>query len=96
VTTRTDRIHTSAQSSDMAVLLLLRDRPHPTEYLAVSAKTQGISLYDGNIYQVLERLMGEGLVEREWAPGGNGLPQRLYRLTTVGERVAARFDAGPA
>ncbi len=94
--TRTDRIQTTGQSSDMAVLLLLRDRPHPTEYLAVAAKTQGISLYDGNIYQVLERLLAQGLVEREWERGGNGLPQRLYRLTEAGRRVTARFEPGPA
>ena len=94
--TRTDRIQTTGQSSDMAVLLLLQDRPHPTEYLAVAAKTQGVSLYDGNVYQVLERLMAQGLVEREWAVGGNGAPQRLYRLTAEGERVAGRFEASRA
>lgn len=91
--TRTDRIQTTGQSSDMAVLLLLRDRPHPTEYLAVAAKTQGVLLYDGNIYQVLERLIAQGLVERQWETGGNGLPQRLYRLTPTGARVAGRFDS---
>jgi DNA-binding PadR family transcriptional regulator len=78
----------------MAVLLLLADRPHPTEYLVVSAKTQGILLYDVNIYQVLERLMDQGLVEREWATGGNGLPQRLYRLTATGRDTVARYDRG--
>jgi DNA-binding PadR family transcriptional regulator len=96
VATRTDRIHSRAQSSDMAVLTLLRDRPHPTEYLVVSAKTQGILLYDGNIYQVLERLMAQGLVDRAWATGGNGLPQRMYGLTQAGQRVAGRYDVSPA
>lgn len=94
--TRTDRIQTTGQSSDMAVLVLLRDRPHPTEYLAVAAKTQGVLLYDGNIYRVLERLIAQGLVERQWQTGGNGLPQRLYRLTPAGVRVAGRFDSRPA
>lgn len=94
--TTTDRIHTTGQSGDMAVLLLLRDRPHPTEYLVVAAKTQGVLLYDGNIYEVLERLMARGLVERAWARGGNGLPQRLYSLTASGERVAGRFYQSPA
>lgn len=94
--TRTDRIQTTGQSSDMAVLVLLRDRPHPTEYLAVAAKTQGVALYDANIYQVLERLIAQGLVERQWETGGNGLPQRLYRLTPAGVQVAGRFDSRPA
>lgn len=91
--TRTDRILECAHSEDVAVLALLRDRPHPTEYLAVAAKTQGIMLYDGNIYEVLERLMALGLVQRRWANGGNGLPQRLYALTAEGERHGALLEA---
>ena len=93
MTTRTDRILEGAHSADLAVLMLLRDRPHPTEYLAVAAKTQGIMLYDGNIHEVLERLMALGLVERAWGTGGNGLPQRMYSLTAEGEARAAKLEA---
>jgi DNA-binding PadR family transcriptional regulator len=93
--TGTDRIHAAAQSADLAVLTLLRDRPHPTEYLAVAAKTQGIALYEGNVYETLMRLIDQGLVEREWGRGGNGVPQRFYRLTPEGEarlRALGRGD----
>jgi DNA-binding PadR family transcriptional regulator len=92
--TATDRIHTTGQSAELALLRLLRDRPHPTEYLAAAAKTRGIFLYDVTIVEVLGRLMAEGLVESEWVRGGNGLPQRHYRLTPAGDERLRRLDVG--
>jgi len=88
--TATDRIRGAGHSDDLSILVLLRDRPHPTDYLAVAAKTQGIEVYESNIYQVLERLLDRDLVTRHWATGGNGLPQRVYALTDAGRaRLAA-------
>jgi DNA-binding PadR family transcriptional regulator len=82
------------QSAELRVLTLLRDGPHPTEYLAIAAKTQGIMLYDGNILTVLEKLISQGLVEKVWRYGANGLPARFYGLTPQGEARLARLLGG--
>lgn len=84
--TTVQRVLHVGSSADLAVLALLKDRPHPTEYLAEAVKTQGIRLYEGNVYAALERLLQLGLVEREWGVGGNGYPARFYRITEAGER----------
>lgn len=91
--TTVDQIKSAGSSADLAILALLRDRPHPTEYLAEAVKTQGIRLYEGNVYAALERLLALGLVEREWQPGGNGLPARMYRITEAGVRKVGILDA---
>lgn len=90
--TTVEQIKSAGSSADLAVLALLRDRPHPTEYLAEAVKTQGIRLYEGNVYTALARLLALGLVEREWQPGGNGLPARFYRITDAGLRKAQLLD----
>lgn len=91
--TPVERIKGVGSSADLAVLGLLRDRPHPTDYLVEAVKTQGIRLYEGNVYTALERLLKLGLVEREWQPGGNGLPTRVYRITELGLRKVRILDS---
>ena len=59
--------------------------------LAVAERSDGlIRLAPGNLYQVLKRLLADGLVaEAPRSPSNEDTRRRLYRLTAVGGRVAA-------
>ena len=59
--------------------------------LAVAERSEGlIRLAPGNLYQVLKRLLADGLVAEAPRPKSNDDGRRrLYRLTALGGRVAA-------
>jgi DNA-binding PadR family transcriptional regulator len=59
--------------------------------LAVAERSDGlIRLAPGNLYQVLKRLLADGLVAEAPRPASaDDSRRRLYRLTALGGRVAA-------
>lgn len=58
--------------------------------LAVAERSDGlIRLAPGNLYQVLKRLLADGLVAEAPRSAANDSRRRLYRLTALGGRVAA-------
>lgn len=60
---------------------------------AVAERSEGvIQLEPGNLYRIIKRLLGLGLVaesDRRPAPDLGEERRRYYRITTLGERVAA-------
>ena len=58
--------------------------------LAVAERSDGlIRLAPGNLYQVLKRLLADGLVAEAPRAASDDSRRRLYRLTALGGRVAA-------
>jgi len=59
--------------------------------LAIAERSDGvIRLAPGNLYQVLKRLLADGLVaEAPQSSSNDDSRRRLYRLTALGGRVAA-------
>ena len=55
----------------------------------------GGALKRGTVYVTLGRMEAKGLVESEQEPvpaGGIGLPRRIYRPTTLGERMLRAWN----
>ena len=74
------------------------------ELLASEGPMYGLALVDrsdgalkrGTVYVTLGRMEAKGLVESEQEPpvaGAIGLPRRIYRPTTLGERILRAWTA---
>jgi DNA-binding PadR family transcriptional regulator len=80
---------------DLQLLLVLADGERHGYALvqAVEERTNGLVVLDpGNLYRLIRRLLGEGLIaesERRAAEDLAGERRRYYRLTALGERVLA-------
>lgn len=89
------RRHLPLKPLDLQILLALAEEERHGYGLVqtIAERTNGIvSLEPGNLYRVLKRLLGDGLVaessRRRTAEAG-GERRRYYRLTELGHRVAA-------
>jgi DeoR family suf operon transcriptional repressor len=71
-----------AESSDTALLNHLRRN----ELLTVSQLAQRMEVTATAVRQRLNRLMAQGLVERQSSPSGRGRPSHRYTLTDKGRR----------
>ena len=86
----------------LAVLASLWDgRLYGLEILRRLEADAGLSVSEGAIYPLLNRLRGEGLVASEWVEAEAGHPRKYYALTDAGRRrvrdlarVWARFSGG--
>ena len=57
---------------------------------AISAQTDGLLVLDaGNLYRVIKRLMGEGLIAESERRADDGERRKYYRITALGGRVLA-------
>ncbi len=80
---------------DFLVLLTLADRElHGYGIVAeISDRTEGrMRLVPGNLYAVLQRLQGQGLLEaadRRQIASGEDQRRRYYKITPLGRRVTA-------
>lgn len=54
----------------------------------------GISVPEGTIYPLLNRLKAEGLVTSEWVESDAGHPRKYYALTEQGRRRVRDMAAG--
>jgi DNA-binding PadR family transcriptional regulator len=67
----------------------------PMYGLALVERSDG-ALKRGTVYVTLGRMEAKGLVESEQEPlaaGAIGLPRRIYRPTTLGERILRAWTA---
>ena len=93
------RAHLPVKPLDLEILLALAEEERHGYGLvqAVAEHTQGLLVLDpGNLYRVIKRLLGDGLVaesgQRETADAG-GERRRYYKITPLGGRVlAAELD----
>lgn len=71
----------------LAVLAILwPDRLYGLEILRRLDADAGMSIPEGTIYPLLNRMKAEGLVDSEWVEADAGHPRKYYRLTEAGRR----------
>ncbi len=71
----------------LAVLAILwPDRLYGLEILKRLEAEAGMSIPEGTIYPLLNRMKTEGLVTSEWVEADAGHPRKYYRLTEPGRR----------
>ena len=71
----------------LAVLAILwPGRLYGLEILKRLDADAGMSIPEGTIYPLLNRMKTEGLVESEWVEADAGHPRKYYRLTEAGRR----------
>src|SRR4051812_31720609 len=71
----------------LAVLAILwPDRLYGLEILKRLETDAGMSIPEGTIYPLLNRMKAEGLVDSEWVEADAGHPRKYYRLTEAGRR----------
>ena len=70
---------------ELAVMGLLYREAH-YGYSLVKALTAGgdLSLKEGTIYPILQRMTREEMVQAEWVESSQGPPRKYYRLTKLG------------
>ncbi len=70
---------------ELAVMGLLYQEEH-YGYSLVKALAAGgdLSLKEGTIYPILQRMTREGMVRGEWVESSQGPPRKYYRLTQLG------------
>ena len=79
----------------LAVLAILwPGRLYGLEILKRLDADAGMSIPEGTIYPLLNRMKAEGLVESEWVEADAGHPRKYYRLTEAGRRRARDMAAG--
>lgn len=80
------RAQQSKGFAEMAILCVLRSRPHyGLELLERINADGGLELADGTIYPLLHRLERSGQVASQWATDTpNGRPRKYYTLTALG------------
>ena len=71
----------------LAVLAILwPERQYGLEILRRLGSDAGMSIPEGTIYPLLNRMKAEGLVDSEWVEADAGHPRKYYRLTDPGRR----------
>ena len=79
----------------LAVLAILwRERLYGLEILKRLDADGGLSISEGAIYPLLNRMKAEGLVAAEWVEADAGHPRKYYSLTAAGRRRARDLAAG--
>jgi len=73
---------------ELAVMGFLYQEPH-YGYSLVKALTAGgdLSLKEGTIYPILQRMTREGMLRAEWVESSQGPPRKYYRLTQSGRNT---------
>src|SRR5215467_2747399 len=79
----------------LAVLaILLPGRLYGLEILKRLDAEAGMSIPEGTIYPLLNRMKTEGLVTSEWVEADAGHPRKYYSLTDAGRRRVRDMAAG--
>ena len=79
----------------LAVLAILwPGRLYGLEILKRLSADAAMSIPEGTIYPLLNRMKAEGLVDSEWVEADAGHPRKYYSLTPAGRRRARDRAAG--
>jgi len=74
-------------SLDLVILASLWKKPlYGLEILRSLEDGSELSVAEGTLYPILNRLRVEGLLESEWVDSGTGHPRKYYKLTDAGKR----------
>lgn len=80
-------------SLDLAIMASLWKKPlYGLEMLRSLEEGSNLSVAEGTLYPILNRLRVEGLLESEWVDSGTGHPRKYYKLTDDGRRRAKEMS----
>jgi PadR family transcriptional regulator, regulatory protein PadR len=70
---------------EMAILAILWEKKlYGLEILRVLESSFHLSILEGTLYLILNRLRRAGIVRAEWVDSGQGHPRKYYRLSSNG------------
>ena len=79
-------------SLELAVMAALcRGKLYGWEIVRILAESSALTVPEGTIYPLLNRLKTDGLLDSEWVAGSNGHPRKYYSLTKAGRRRACQM-----
>lgn len=74
-------------SLELAILASFWREPlYGLEVLRCLTRDAGLSVAEGTLYPILNRLRVDGLLDSEWREAGTGHPRKYYKLTDAGRR----------
>ena len=79
-------------SLEMCLLGVIAGRPrYGFEIVQVMSATGGLSVTEGTLYPLLNRLQNEGLITAFWQESTSGPPRKYYSLTETGRETFGRM-----
>ena len=79
---------------DIAILNLLNNSHcHGYEMTRILQQSQGLKIYEGNIYPILARLKADGLIVSYSKVSRDGPPRKYFKLTELGGKILREMDA---
>jgi PadR family transcriptional regulator PadR len=70
---------------ELAIMgFLYADSHYGYSLVKALAAAGGLSLKEGTIYPILQRMTREGMVNAKWVESSQGPPRKYYRLTQLG------------
>jgi PadR family transcriptional regulator PadR len=71
---------------ELAIMgFLYRDTHYGYSLVKALAAGGNLSLKEGTVYPILQRMTREGMVNAEWVESSQGPPRKYYRLTRSGK-----------
>ena len=72
---------------EYCILLVLEDDRKYTSDIIDSMQRSGLTVVEGTLYTLLNRLRKEGKLTYEWEESPKGPPRKYYRLTPLGKET---------
>ncbi len=73
--------------SFIVLLVISEDEMYGYELIEKIKSQTGISIAEGTLYPLMNRLKIENLLESKWVEQPTGIPRKYYFLTTFGKRT---------
>ncbi len=73
--------------SFIVLLVINKDEVYGYELIEKIKKQTGISIAEGTLYPLMNRLKLENLLDSKWVEQPTGIPRKYYFLTTFGQQT---------
>lgn len=78
---------------DFVILnLLSHSRSHGYEIVQSLKNHKGLTIREGNVYPILQRLQIDGFVESQSEPSRDGPPRKYFNITTAGREALEQMN----
>jgi PadR family transcriptional regulator, regulatory protein PadR len=78
---------------DFVILnLLSHGRSHGYEIVQSLKNHKGLTIREGNVYPILQRLQMDGFIASESQPSRDGPPRKYFRITPQGQAVLKQMN----
>jgi len=78
---------------DFVILnLLSHGRSHGYEIVQSLKNHKGLTIREGNVYPILQRLQIDGFVESQCEPSRDGPPRKYFSITAVGRETLEQMN----